>query len=77
MLITAHVHPRARENSLEWLDEDTVKVRVRAPAEKGKANAAVIELLAKELGVAKSLIEIVRGSTTRIKHIRIQKNSAD
>lgn len=72
MIITVHVKPRARENSIEWLDGETAKISVTAPAEKGKANEAVIEVLSKDLKIAKSLIEIVRGKTTRMKQIEIK-----
>lgn len=56
---------------VEWVDEDTLKVSVSAPAEKGRANEAVIEAIAKELGIKKSAVEIVRGHTTRIKQVRL------
>ncbi|MEK7452214.1 MAG: DUF167 domain-containing protein [Patescibacteria group bacterium] len=72
MMITVHVKPRSRQNSIEWIDEETAKISVIAAAEKGKANDAVIEVLSEDLGVAKSQIEIVRGKTTRIKHIEIK-----
>lgn len=76
MLLTVYVKPSARENKiLEWLDEDTLKVSVTAPPQKGKANKAVIKLLADELNLAKSDIEIVRGHTTRMKHISIPTKS--
>ncbi len=71
MILTVHVKPGARITSLKWLDEDTLKVAVTALPEKGKANKAVIEVLAEELGVAKSSIELIRGGTTRIKQFRI------
>lgn len=72
MIITVHVKPRSRENAIEWVDDETAKISVTAIAEKGKANEAVVEVLSKELKVAKSLIEIVRGKTTRIKHVEIK-----
>ncbi len=71
MILTAHVKPSARENLIEWIDEDTCKVHVTAAPEKGKANRAVIALLAKELGTSKSSIELVRGGTARIKQFQI------
>ena len=73
MIITVHVKPRSRKNGIEWIDDETAKISVTAIAEKGKANDAVIEVLSEELNVAKSLIEIVRGKTTRIKQVEIQK----
>lgn len=72
MIITVHVKPRARKNAIEWIDEETAKISVTVIAEKGKANDAVIEVLSEDLGVAKSLIEIVRGKTTRIKQVEIK-----
>lgn len=47
------------------------KVYVTVAPEDGKANDAVIKLLAKALGTAKSNLTITRGHTSRIKTIRI------
>ena len=71
MLLTVHVKPNARKNTIEWIDEDTLKVSVTAVPEAGKANKAVIELLAEELKLPKSQIEIVRGLTAKIKQVKI------
>ena len=71
MIITVHVKPRAKTNSIEWIDEETAKVSVTAAAEKGKANESVIGIVANELGIAKSFVEIVRGATTRMKHLSV------
>lgn len=77
MILTVHVKPRAKSDEVvEWLDEETVKVKVKAAPEKGRANAAVVELLAQELKVAKSDIELIRGATTRMKQFRVNKKSA-
>jgi uncharacterized protein YggU (UPF0235/DUF167 family) len=48
-----------------------LKTRVSAPPENGKANAALIALLAKELDVAPSAIAIARGETARMKHMTV------
>ena len=48
-----------------------VKVRVRAIAEGGEANRAVIELLAKALRVPKSSVRVMSGATSRLKQIAI------
>ncbi len=53
-----------------WL-EDTLKVRVRAPAERGKANAAVEELVAGALGIAVRRVRIVAGRTSARKTMQI------
>lgn len=54
-----------------WLGE-TLKLRVAAPPEKGKANAAVLELLSQVLEVPKRDIEIVSGKTSPQKTVQIE-----
>jgi len=49
-----------------------LKARVRAVPEKGKANKALIALLAKQFGIAKSAVRIVSGDISRLKSIRIE-----
>lgn len=75
MVFTVHLHPGAKKTAVEWLDGDTLKAWVRAVAEKGKANEALLELLSDELDVPKNRISIIRGHTTRLKQIEV-KNSA-
>lgn len=48
-----------------------VKIRVSAPPEDGKANAALIGLLAKACGVPKSSVSILSGQTSRLKQVAI------
>jgi uncharacterized protein YggU (UPF0235/DUF167 family) len=48
-----------------------LKARVRVAPEDGKANAALIVLLAKELGVAKSALAITAGQKARLKTIAL------
>ena len=48
-----------------------LKVRVRAAASEGEANAAVVRLLAKTLRVAPRAVSLVAGETARIKRLRI------
>lgn len=75
MILTVEVKPNARETKiLGWKDAGTVRIAIAAPAQDGKANKALIEFLAKEYKLAKSLIEIVRGHTGRVKHVRIPDN---
>ncbi len=57
-----------------WL-EDTLKVRVRAPAERGKANAAIEELVAGALGIAVRRFRIVAGKTSARKTMQISGRS--
>ena len=53
-----------------------LKVRVRAVPENGKANTALVALLAKTLDVSKSAVTIVAGATARLKRIEIAGDPA-
>lgn len=68
--LTVKVTPRAKTNRVEKRG-DVYVVHVTVAAEKGKANEAVIKLLAEHLGVPKSTIGIVRGQTSRKKTIQL------
>ncbi|GAA0552889.1 hypothetical protein FHS83_001546 [Rhizomicrobium palustre] len=74
--VTFHVRltPKGGRDAVEGWETASdgsrhVKARVRAVPEDGKANAALVQLLAKTLGVPKSAIEIVAGATARLKRI--------
>lgn len=56
---------------------DALKIAVAAPPEKGKANDAVIALLAEVLGVKRNAVTIVAGHTQPRKTIRIAGVAAD
>lgn len=70
------VQPKARRETIAGFAPDpdgaALKVSVGAPPEDGKANAAVIALLAKALGVAKSAVSVVSGATDRRKLVEIR-----
>lgn len=71
------VAPKAAANRVAGLADDAeggrvLKVSVTAPADKGKANAAVVKLLAKEWGLAKSDMAIVQGAAARTKTLLIR-----
>ncbi|MFS8111948.1 DUF167 domain-containing protein [Rhizobium jaguaris] len=57
--------------------ESYLKVRVSAVPEKGKANKALIVLLAKKLGIAKSAVGLISGDTARKKILRIDGDPED
>jgi uncharacterized protein (TIGR00251 family) len=53
-----------------WLG-DTLKVRVTAPAERGKANAAIETVLAEALGIPRASARVVAGKTSPRKVVEI------
>ncbi len=59
-----------------WL-EDTLKIKVKAPVEKGKANKAVIKVLEKSLSLVKGSVSIDSGSTSSRKIINIDCTDED
>lgn len=59
----------------EW--DGRLKIAVAAPPEKGKANKAVITLLAEVLGVPRNRISIARGQSSAQKTIRIELVSVE
>ncbi|MGE0549303.1 MAG: DUF167 domain-containing protein [Kofleriaceae bacterium] len=65
------VVPRASRAKLGPMHDGRLKVAVTAPPVDGEANAAVIELLARQLGVAKAAIEVIAGASSRRKTIRV------
>ncbi|MDH6247847.1 DUF167 domain-containing protein [Mycobacterium sp. OTB74] len=72
MVISVRVKPGSRKGPLvEVGDDDTLTVYVREPAVDGKANAAVIQVLAEHFGVPRSRVELVSGASARIKRFRI------
>lgn len=56
-------------------DAKYLKARVRAVPEDGKANAALVALLAKAFAVPKSAVRIVSGATARMKIVEIEGDS--
>lgn len=65
------VVPGARQNRVVGLLGDRLKVQVAAPPEDGKANAAVIELLATTLKIDRSRVELLSGASSPRKTFRV------
>lgn len=73
--------PKGGRDALEgWAKasdgSEHLKARVRAAPEDGKANAALLALLAKELDVAKSALALVSGEKARLKTVRVAGDTA-
>ncbi|MFA5124654.1 MAG: DUF167 domain-containing protein [Patescibacteria group bacterium] len=71
MQILVEVKPNSKCESVEKITDSIYKIRVRAPAQEGQANKAVIKVLAEYFKVAKSLIQIKTGKTARTKVITV------
>ena len=66
------VQPRASKNLVEGYFGGTFGLRVTAPPENGKANIAVIELLAATLNVNRSRLRIIKGMKSRDKFVGVE-----
>lgn len=76
--LTIHVQPRAKADELLGLDAaGRLRVRVTAAPAQGAANEAVIQLLARILGVPRQQVTIERGLTVRTKTVRIEGLATD
>lgn len=71
MILAVKVKPNARADALLGWDGDTLLVAVAAPPVDGKANAALVRFLGRLLGLAPSRLEVVRGTSSRIKHVAV------
>lgn len=64
VVLPVRAHAGARRSAILGEREGALRVAVTAAPEKGKANRAIIDLLSKSFGVAKSSIELVAGETS-------------
>ena len=75
LLLLLRAQPGARRNGFAGLmqtrEGPALRVAVTEAAEKGRANRAIIALLARALGVPKSAITMVRGEGSRLKLVHV------
>lgn len=69
--ISVAVSPRAKISRVKGRYGDAIKISIAAPPEDGKANAELIDLLAKALKLPKRAIQIVGGLSSTKKTIEI------
>ena len=79
LLVTIKLTPKARSTGIDGVVEEPgpegprpmLKLRVTEPPESGKANAAMIVLLAKSWRLPKRAFTIVAGDTSRLKRVHV------
>ncbi|HEX7498926.1 MAG TPA: DUF167 domain-containing protein [Polyangia bacterium] len=71
MTIDIAVKPRSSREGVGPVQADRLVLAVNAPPVDGKANEAVVQVLAETFGVPRSAVTIVRGEAGRKKTIRI------
>ena len=71
MLISVKAKPKAKENKIEKLDNGILKISVKEPPEKGKANFAIVKLLSQHFKTPQSHIRLIVGATSSTKIFEI------
>ncbi len=79
--VALRVTPRGGRDEIDGVEtlsdgRSVLKVRVRAIADGGEANRAVLGLLAKSLGVPKASVSLLSGATSRLKQVAIAGDPA-
>jgi hypothetical protein len=74
--ISVRLTPRGGRDGIDGWDGDVLRVRVAAPPIDGRANEAMLRLLAKALGVPASNVTLASGAQSRIKLVDVDGLSA-
>lgn len=77
LILKVKVQPNASFNQILGWENNELKIKLTASPEKGKANEALIKLLAKHLRLPLSSIEVISGTTSRHKKLLIKKFNID
>jgi uncharacterized protein (TIGR00251 family) len=75
--ISVRLTPRGGRDAIDGWDGEVLHVRVAAAPVDGKANDALVRLLAKALGVAPSRVTLVAGAQARVKVVEVDGLTAE
>src|SRR5262245_20524426 len=76
LILTVRLTPKGGRDAIDGIEaaadgKMVLKVRVRAAPSEGEANAALIRLIAKSLGVPPRAVTLIAGQTSRLKRLKI------
>lgn len=74
MVLLIKVKPNSKQSGLEQMSDGSWVAKVAAPPVDGKANEALIRLVADHFGVAKSRVFIQTGASARLKRVLVEEN---
>jgi uncharacterized protein (TIGR00251 family) len=72
LVLSIHAQPGARRTEVAGPHGDSLKIRVAAPALEDRANDALVEFIAKKLGVARRDVALLSGAKSREKRFEIR-----
>ncbi len=76
MRVTVRVIPNASRDELAGRTDGVLKIKLQAPAEGGRANRALCELLARACGCRPREVRIVSGEKSRLKVVELPDGCA-
>lgn len=71
-LLPCRIQPRSSKTGVSGIYGSALKITLNAPPVDGKANASLCEFVAKKCGIAKSLVTLVSGETSRDKTLLVR-----
>jgi uncharacterized protein (TIGR00251 family) len=71
-VLRVRVVPNAKRSEIVGLHGEAIKIKIQAPAQEGKANAALLEFLAEKLSVPTRQVTLVAGEKSRDKTLAIE-----
>ena len=82
LLLTVRLTPKGGRDAIDGIEtlsdgRAVLKARVKALPEDGEANAALVKLIAKVVGIAASRVTVQSGHTSRLKVLKIEGDGAD
>ena len=69
--LSIRLTPRASRDAIAGFEGETLRVRVTAPPVEGRANRALVRLLAKRLGLPRGAVRVVAGQASRNKVVAV------
>ncbi len=76
VVLPVHAHPGARKNGVTGVHAGRLKIAIVQPAEKGRANDALVRVLADAFGWKPAQIQLLSGATSRRKKFLIEGATA-
>lgn len=77
VVIRVRAQPGARRNGVTGVREGELCVAVTVPPDRGRANDAIVKVLAKVIGVPRSRVKILSGETNRHKRLMVEGMAVD
>jgi len=76
IFVAVRLTPKGGRDAIDGIERladghAVLKARVRAAPTEGEANAALVALLARTLGIARREVAIVTGATARVKRVKV------